>query len=1476
MTRRVARVLFVAVVGTVALVLGVLTATVLTPPGRGLLARSLSDVLDRTLRGRVEVGGISGSFLYDLTFENLVVRDTSGVLLADFPRLDVSFRLPNFLARRIVLSRVRAHRPTIQLIKHRNGRMNFEEVLRLGEGKGGGGPSPLIEFHDVSLTDGEVVVLLPWNPPDTARTEAERQASLGAERAKPGRVIEDSPEGYRRRITIGRLTTRMPLMRISTPDRRPLRFEVDTLAARVSDPAVTVTDLDGAVQIAGDSLVFSLARGAMPATEFSGGGSVAWPDGPLRYNFSLDVPRLSLADVRWVSPDFPDMTGRTLFAARTESPTRTAYVLRDLHLQGGGGRVDGELVALDDKRRGLGVRAMDLALTSLDLDAVRGFLDTLPFHGTLTGRLRADGFFDRMLVDLDWVFADARVPGGATTRLVAAGPVRLGGSAGLAFDSVRVHEADVDLRTVRRLAPAVTVGGRLGLAGLLTGTLRRATFDGRIRHQDGDRPASELAGAVTLDTRGDTLGLATDLVLDPLVFDGLRGSFPQLPTRGALRGSFVSRGTLARLEVRADLAGELGRIQANGVLSLRPDRFGAESLDVRFDRLDLAALAGRGPSTALAGRIQATGVIDSVAPPMGELVLRLGPGRIREARLDTLVTRLVAREGTITVDTVHLGWPGGLAVGAGTLGWRRPRDGTLALRFGFETLTPFDSLVHALTGVAHDTTPESRPLDGTGRGTLALSGALDSLDVRLDAELSDLQWDRYRAPRLSASLTWLGGDRPRAVGSLAADSVTAGDRGFRAVRLDLAGWVDSLAWSGGAGFGSISRLAGGGRYWRHRDRGVQVLSVDTLTADLPGHRWRLARPFDVTLSDSVLELTPVELGAEDGSGVLRAAGAVPRASAGDLAIEALGLDLRDVYGLLQRDTTGVAGSIGVQLAVGGTAASPTIRGAASLADARFGDFNAPFLQAVLDYADRRLEANLVLWRTGQDVLRVEAFLPLDLALRAVPRRQVEGPLLVRVRADSVDLALLEAFTPDIRRVTGQLAADIQIRGTWEAPQLAGRIEIDDGAATLTGLGVRYANVNGVMRLSGDSIAIEHLRLSSGRGRLEVSGLVRLERLTQPRFDLDLRAQRFRAIDARNFLTLEATGDLRLTGPPLQPLLEGRVVANSGVLYFADLLNKRVLDLEDPAFADLVDTTSIRRQNLGAAFQSRFLDSLRIDNLSLAVGEDFWLRSSEANIKLDGSLRVDKVGRNYLLEGQLQATRGTYTLRIGPVTRDFEVRRGTVRYFGTPDLDAALDIEARHVVQPVGGGEEIPITARIEGTLQVPRLRLESEPGTYLSEYELVSYLMFGKPSFSLSGAGTGAGLAESQAFQTGFALLASALSTEVERTLISDIGVPIDFLEIRPGEFGLGGITGQTGATRVAAGWQIGRKVFLTVNASVCEDIGQLSYRNVGAGVEVRFSREWRLQSGFEPTNICYAILPPQALNSRYQLTTDILWEREY
>src|SRR5690606_27769779 len=96
-----------------------------------------------------------------------------------------------------------------------------------------------------------------------------------------------------------------------------------------------------------------------------------------------------------------------------------------------------------------------------------------------------------------------------------------------------------------------------------------------------------------------------------------------------------------------------------------------------------------------------------------------------------------------------------------------------------------------------------------------------------------------------------------------------------------------------------------------------------------------------------------------------------------------------------------------------------------------------------------------------------------------------------------------------------------------------------------------------------------------------------------------------------------------------------------------------------------------------------VENLRVGNVTVSAGPDLWMRSSEADVKLGGSLAVtagrsqrggDRGERQLALDGTLVAERGTYRLTLGVLQRTFEVEAGgTVRFFGDPDNNPALNI-----------------------------------------------------------------------------------------------------------------------------------------------------------------------------------------------------------
>ncbi len=1471
MRRRLAHIVFVTGFGTVALVVGLLAALTVAPPGRRLLARTVTALSDRVFRGHLTIGEVSGNFLTRLSLRGVVLRDSAGAVVADFPRLDIRYRLPNLLAGRFDFAAVRAESPVIDLVRHRNGRMNYEEVLHLGEGTGAGRP-PLIEFHNLEIHGGTLTLRLPWNPPSRVRPGA-RDSALAADRAIPGRVIVEGAEGLELIRRFDSLDLGLDRLTISTPNRDPLSLVIDTLGVRVSDPGVRVQQARGRVRVHKDSLIFEITRGAMPNSKFQGTGVVTFPDGPLLLDFGFRFSELDLVDLRWVSPDFPALHGRAVVVGKSQDAERASFELQELHLENDTTRIDGQLVVLTDVRRGLGVRGMDLVIERLDLEAARPYLDTLPLRGSLSGRVSGTGLLSNLELSADVQVTDIGVPGGATSSFAGRGRVLTGDVNGLTFREFALASSDVDLRTVQLLTPTVTLQGRARLSGTLDGPWRNVLFTGEMRHRDRERPLSVVDGWIRLDTRRLVTSFDGDLRLDSLSFEGIRAGYPTLPSLGSITGQVRLAGTMERMELDADVRGQIGGLRVQGPAIVLPPRWGGDSLHIDFRNLDLHALRGVGPTSDLNGEVLIVGVIDTLQAPQGAISGVMGPGRLDAFRLDTAVARMAVRDSMMVIDTLGVDWRGGRLGAAGTLGWAAPQEGRMELTAEFDSLRGLDSLLVARLGLGPDSADAA--LAGRGRLDFSLAGSLDSLVASGFADASQLTFRGGRLNSLSATFGWMGGTRPQLSLAMLADTIAFGRLVTSNVRIGALGWSDSLAWSSSFEGGEGAALGANGRYTAAG--GVQTATVDSLSMGLSGHVWKLLAPAVATTTDSGTVLSPVRLETADGSGAINIVGTLPGERPGNLRLDAYGLDLRDVSGLFRGDTAGVSGFIGADLEIGGTRLSPIIQGTASLGDAVFGDFRSPFIQGILHYSDRRLEGNLSIWKTGQRIFGIEVALPLDLALATVPRRQVEGPLMIRARADSLDLGTLEAFTTRVRRMSGVMSADVRVAGSWDAPRLEGFLDIRDGSGSVPVLGVRYSSIVGHAEFRGDSLTLDSLllRTAPAGGSLRTSGSVRFSPLTNPLLNLRLVAADFLASEVRGFLTLDVSGRMRLAGPFNTPTLTGTMTANRGALYFADLVTKDVVDLDDPEFRDLLDQRFQRLLQRGYTTRNRFIDSLRVENLTIRVGDAFWLRSNEANIQLGGEVRVDKLRRDYRVDGRMDALRGNYTLVIGPVRRDFLVQKGQVRFLGTPDLNADLDITAEHTVRPLDGSQDVPVIANITGTLLEPKLELTSTILPPISETNLVSYLMFRRPASTLQTTG-GAPGDQQQALNLGLAYLSSAVTSELQRTLVTDLRVPVDYIELRPGT--AGGAYGSSTATQLAAGWQIGRKTFLTFSAGICTTGGATSYKNIGASFEYRFARGFRFLASFEPSASCTADqqTAPLTTNDRYQAGLDVLWEQEF
>jgi len=1464
-------------VGLLAGFLGALSSLVGTGAGRALLARVSEGALRQAFTGTVEIGDVRGSLLTGLTLTEVRLFDADTTLVAWLPQANVSYNPFDFAAGRVVLFELDLRRPVINIVQHPNGRLNIEELLRLRGGqpdRGPHGPATLILFRNVRITDGTVTL------------------RLQAARAQPGdsslEIASDDPNGRLRIRRFEHLDARLSALQVSSPRERGIRIDISRLAMESSDPVVRLVDVAGRLRVIGDSMDVRLARVRLPGSALSDArGTVRWPHGPLLFDLRLRADSATLEDFQFIDRRFAGVSGAGVVSGDVRLRSHGERVLEveldPLRLAYGGGTVAGQLIAFSAADSGLvALRDADLDARDFDVEFARPFLDTLPFAGRLSGHTLATGPLAALALETDWSFRDSLVPGWPETRIRGKGEVNLKAADGMRFQPFAVEASSIDLGTVARLAPAVRLHGTLSATGTLNGPLRDAQFAGTLEHRDGARPPSALTGSVRLDTRSDALGIYADVTADSLSFDGLRGSFPTLPLQGAVTGPVKLAGPLGALETHVDLHSRGGDVRGDGTLMLDLPHYGAHDLQVTARDLDLAHWLGRvAPPSRLSFTVRGDFVGDSAVPPLGTVQAILEPSRLAGAGVDSGAVRVRFADRRLYVDSLRVAQSGLVTTGSGSLGWARGTRGQLALDFDADSLNALDPLVGWLAGGAPDAlndpggdVAENAPLAGSARLLLRLEGSLDSLGLDARASAERLAWRAWRVPAGRGHFAWQPGPAPTFSLEATLDSVAHGMFGFSGAFAAARGTPDSLTWLARSRIGEGGAFLAGGRFARRADQtgsAALAVGVDSLAVQLPGDVWVLERPTELTVTDSAATVTGLVLQGAYGSGKLVLEGALPTRGRAAAHLQLEGFPLVGLYALLERDTAGVGGTVTATAGLSGTRASPVSSGSFSLSNGAFGEFRAPFVDGTYDYHDRRLRGAAHLWRSGQQILDVQAYLPLDLALEPVPRRQLPDTLSVGARADSVDLSVLEALTPSLQRVTGVFSADLGIAGTWDAPRLRGELQIATAAATIPTLNVRYEDVTGRLTFSGDTIAIQSLAARSERGRADFTGIVRLEQLTHPVLDLQIAADQFKALDLKNNVAITASGRLSLKGPVFGATLTGHAKVTSGVLYFADLVQKRIVNLDE--LADTSLAVLIQQQRLGPEFENVFLDSLRIEDLELDMGSDVWLRSDEANIQLAGSARLTKQRNQYLVSGTLQALRGTYRLKVGPVSREFVVTDGTVRYFGTPDQDAALDIKAKHVVHPAPAPtrgqpilEDITVVAHIGGTLLVPKVSLEAEKYD-LSQTEIISYLLFGKSSVDLGG---DQGIADQRAVvQSALAIL----SGEIEQTIVSG-GVPVDYVEIRPGGGGQGVALVPW---NFAVGRQLGPKTFLVVNAGFCSG-GQVGVQNMlGLSLQFRISPEWRTEASFAPVQTCIdAQTGAQGNTVPRQVGLDLFWERRY
>lgn len=1485
MSRRRTVVLATATVllGIVVLCVSAVAVLTQTDRGRALIMSVLVPTVQAAIPGRLYVGRVSGTLFTDITIDSLELREPNGAPFLSTGPIRLTYDPRDLLDRRIIIKSLDVTRPKLTIVDYGSDDWNFRRALKRGGPKlprRRGGFGDYVVIDTTALHETSVVVVQPWTLSDTLKA-AKRDSALKYNLTRlDGEIRRD--DAYKRLVRVYRFARgEMALgrARIADPDSAGLQIAVQKLDVVWIYPPFWFRNMRGTVRMLGDSLWMDNAKFQLANSSGRGDAKIVWGSKlPVRYDIRIHGDTVAMADIAWIDETLPRTGGGSTQLTIKNDPRNLSiieYAIKNMDARSMRSHLTGKMTY------GVGGEVLRVTDVALDLkpantDLLRHFNgEPFPYdwQGNVTGKVIARGGpVNQFRIDeATLTFDDAHVPG-AQSRVFATGMADIFTPSEAILKGVDLRIDQLDLRTPRFVNPLFPE-----LNGIMRGSMRLdslwydAVFSkADLEHVDGPGLPSHLTGSGKYTLLPEGVKFDVDMQASPVSYTTLSRSYPNLPLRGTAVGNIRASGMAEDFSLQTTLAGEGGELAYVGRVDALEPIFGATG-NFRVRSADIEALLGdsRFPMSnlSLVGDVAVTGAnMGSMRGPMRVSIDQFS--RVADIRVfgGTLHARFDS--GQVHIDTMTIESSALRLTARGGLGLVASRSDSLHFTAAIDSLGGLRPWLQSGDSLKRIVNPED-----TLRGTIelrgSLSGTIDTTDARglsLDAraDASGLVFGSSRAERANATLSVTdalhGGngllrftlDSARAAGiDISSASARSTLRGGLADRFAIEMRTPSEARI--AATGGVSRVA---------DTTTMRLDTLSIRVDSGSAKWRgfdLAAPATVHIARNHTGMLDSLVLVHSDTGRVALRGTIGDSGAVNGRMELDRVPLADVGRLLQ--TSGLRGGTATATAtVTGTREQPLMTGTLQLRDAVAGRVRLSALDARMDYANLRATVNGTLSVGGREALTANASLPLDLALVPGRTRQRNEPLSGRITSNRADLALLESLFPDVTSARGRFSTDIALAGTWERPSLRGQIQMDSGALSLENLGINLNQATADIGLAGDSIFIRRFGAISGlkSDSLGLSGVISLVDPRTPSFDLRLSANNFLAIDKARTATLviTTTTPIALTGNSEAPRVRGALRIDRGKIYINALTQRRGLDLSDNL--DVIDTMSFGVNKLLPNAPSALVQNLQLDNVRVSIGDDVWLRSPEANLKMGGTLRVTRsFGRDgtrarLALADSLVVERGTYQLNLGIARPGFEVDRGLVRFYGDPDIEPALDITALHTVRETRANsnrQDVRIRVAIGGTINRPTLTLSSADNPPLPESDMLSYLVTGEPAYALLG--------------TAYAEQGATLALRLASSYLSSrlAGGRFDVVQVEPTALAPGEAAnlrenglGILASTRVGVGGQVARNTYFTFTTGLCGlqnsgngDALSLFAQGLGVKLERRFDNGWRTSLGLEP-----------------------------
>ena len=203
----------------------------------------------------------------------------------------------------------------------------------------------------------------------------------------------------------------------------------------------------------------------------------------------------------------------------------------------------------------------------------------------------------------------------------------------------------------------------------------------------------------------------------------------------------------------------------------------------------------------------------------------------------------------------------------------------------------------------------------------------------------------------------------------------------------------------------------------------------------------------------------------------------------------------------------------------------------------------------LNLRDDRLKLSGTITQREIKPLTLSGELPLDVAaLKKSGAPDMQAPIAFRMNLPRSPLGFITAIVPAIRFIDGTATINVTAGGTLAKPELSGSVQADIPHLRLADTSQPPVNAVAVgMDFTRDQITVRQLKGGLAGGSFTVGGVVRLEKLTEPVFDLRINTREALVMQDDN-ITTRITSDLRIAGPLNAGTVSGSVLVTKSRLF----------------------------------------------------------------------------------------------------------------------------------------------------------------------------------------------------------------------------------------------------------------------------------------------------------------------------------------